>query len=123
MTNVAGAPDKVTVTTLEFCRPDWWLQAYDRIMAAGAWQRYYSDTDSPERGSEACDGYLRWVCQWCAVKLDRIRRRSVPSLFKPQIPTDQLAPPRGTRPVQKCDVKFLAERTAVGQGDRVTLRI
>jgi hypothetical protein len=30
------------------------------------------------------------------VTLDRIRGRSVPSLFKPQIPTDQLAPPKGT---------------------------
>jgi hypothetical protein len=40
------------------------------------------------------------------------------SLFKTQIPTDQLAPPRGTRPVHQCDVKFLAERTTVGQSNR-----
>lgn len=35
----SAAPDEVTVATLEFCRPDWWLQASDRIMAAGARQQ------------------------------------------------------------------------------------
>jgi hypothetical protein len=59
----------------------------------------------------------------CSGIVSEVQMRRVPSLFKPQIPTDQLAPPRGTRPVHQCDVKFLAERTAVGQGDRVTLRI
>ena len=59
----------------------------------------------------------------CSGIVSEVQMRRFPSLFKPQIPTDQLAPPSGTRPVHQCDVKFLAERTAVGQGDRVTLRI
>ena len=36
------------------------------------------------------------------------RSCAVPSLFKPQISTDQLAPPGGTRPVHQCDVEFPA---------------
>jgi hypothetical protein len=55
--------------------------------------------------------------------LDRIWSCAVPSLFKPQISTDQLAPPGGTRPVHQCDVEFPAERAAEGQGDGVALWI
>ena len=47
----------------------------------------------------------------------------MPLLFKPKIPTHQLAPPGSVRALDQCDVESLAERAPNWQRDGVTLWI